>query len=392
MAFRPELVDLLDPRGFARKKEYADLLDSSSRRRAQDLQNEYDEATLADRASQTASEAALSKNRVALSNRGLERLQGLRPFQGAQAQPNLPPQYGPQPAEPEEPNLPPYYLRPTPQAPPDRDELMYEDYRAGLLPPLAYHQLTKPEDAAGSDDDLPMTVKEWKYYSALPPAEQARFIEMKRAAKTLDLGGESVVLGQGGEVAKRYAKTLKPGELPSTKAAQAKAVQTVEEGGQAAKEKTAKAMETAKSKMTSLAVAALQLQNAKKAFRGIQNSLSAGPGALPTEAGKSFDAATDALRLSIRSLTRTPGEGAMSDYESRLAQASVPNRGEYESAAAQKLDQLEDLLAVLTSGYQSMLQDVQPGAKPPKAKATPVTEADIDSMSEEELIKFLEAN
>lgn len=112
-------------------------------------------------------------------------------------------------------------------------------------------------------------------------------------------------------------------------------------------------------KLSTIALIRKQLENIKAAFGGIKNSYSAGPGGgyMPTEGGASFDASVAGLAPIFRQLTRTPGEGAMSDYESRLAEASLPSRSNYESVTAQQIQQIEDMVNQLESGYTGMMGD-----------------------------------
>jgi len=124
-----------------------------------------------------------------------------------------------------------------------------------------------------------------------------------------------------------------------------------------------------------------QLQNVKKSFNPIKDTLSAGPGGnyIPTEGGQSFDAAVAAISPIVRQLTRTPGEGAMSDYEAKLAEAILPSRGKYESVTAQQIQQVEDMISQLESGYTGMLQQAEPAPAGPGPAAT----AGVDPEREE---------
>lgn len=130
---------------------------------------------------------------------------------------------------------------------------------------------------------------------------------------------------------------------------------------------------TAKQKLTQIAIARKQLQNAKAKFAEIKDSLSAGAGGglLPTPKGKAFDAAIDGMRGSITSLTRVPGVGAMSDYETRLDQAKFPTRNDYEDVISQKLEQLDALISGLDTGYRDLLGGQSDTAAPDAPKAAP---------------------
>lgn len=128
---------------------------------------------------------------------------------------------------------------------------------------------------------------------------------------------------------------------------------------------------TAKQKLTQIAIAKQQLANAKAKFLEIKDSLSAGAGGglLPTPKGKAFDAAIDGMRGSITALTRVPGVGAMSDYETRLDQAKFPTRNDYEDVIAQKLDQLDALIGGLDTGYRDLLGGASDTVAPADAGA-----------------------
>lgn len=104
-----------------------------------------------------------------------------------------------------------------------------------------------------------------------------------------------------------------------------------------------------------------QLGKVQKAFDGIKETLAAGGmgqtwlGALTNpEAGQKFDAAVAALAPFIRQMTRTPGEGSMSDYESRLAAAINPDRTNFEGVTQQQIDDLYDLVETIELGYREI--------------------------------------
>lgn len=65
----------------------------------------------------------------------------------------------------------------------------------------------------GGDD--PANVQEWKYYNQLPSEDQKRFLDMKRAQQTLNLGGEQVTLDPiTGGIGQRFPVTPKMSETP----------------------------------------------------------------------------------------------------------------------------------------------------------------------------------
>lgn len=116
---------------------------------------------------------------------------------------------------------------------------------------------------------------------------------------------------------------------------------------------------TAKQKLIDLRAMDDQLTKVEDAFKPLQDSFSAGPGGgiLPSVDGKRFDAAVALLKGMARKLTRTPGEGAMSDYESKLAELANPSRGEYEQVTADQIQQLRALVKTTREGYEALLQD-----------------------------------
>lgn len=122
---------------------------------------------------------------------------------------------------------------------------------------------------------------------------------------------------------------------------------------------------TAKLKLTTIRVARKQLADIKQAFEAGRdvtgpNSFGPGQGMLPTERGKKFDAAVDRMRSTLTALTRVPGVGAMSDYETKLDQGKFPNRNAYESVTAEQIQGIEDLLGTIETGYTGLLSGEAP--------------------------------
>jgi hypothetical protein len=131
---------------------------------------------------------------------------------------------------------------------------------------------------------------------------------------------------------------------------------------------------TAKMKLNTVSLARQQLNAIKQAFEEGRNGVNAfgpGQGLLPTEAGKKFDSRVDQMRSTLTALTRVPGVGAMSDYETKLDQSKFPSRRDYESVTADKLQQLEDMLALIETGYTDLMGNGAQGQQP--AFGTPGT-------------------
>jgi hypothetical protein len=120
-------------------------------------------------------------------------------------------------------------------------------------------------------------------------------------------------------------------------------------------------------KMNTVALARSQLQKIKEAFeegrKGFgPNAFGGAQGMLPTQAGKKFDARVNQMRSTLTALTRVPGVGAMSDYETKLDQSKFPSRTAYESVTADTLQNLDDQLSLIENGYRELLTGAQTAA------------------------------
>lgn len=78
----------------------------------------------------------------------------------------------------------------------------------------------------------PSSIQEWNYYNTLSPADQKRYLEMKRNPAILNLGSSLAVRGPGGGISENYTVNLKPGERPENKGAQARATAEGKETGE----------------------------------------------------------------------------------------------------------------------------------------------------------------
>lgn len=117
---------------------------------------------------------------------------------------------------------------------------------------------------------------------------------------------------------------------------------------------------TAKAKLIDINAIEAQLARVEESFSPLKGSYSAGPyigGLIPSEDGKRFDGAVSLLQGMVRKLTRTPGEGAMSDYETKLSQLANPSRSQYESVTGDQIEQLRALIQTTRQGYEALLQD-----------------------------------
>lgn len=126
----------------------------------------------------------------------------------------------------------------------------------------------------------------------------------------------------------------------------------------------------ARMKLNSLRGLEAQLARVEAADKGLNEDGWAGPiwGRVPgtsnfdPESGR-YDKALDQLGTLVRQITRTPGEGAMSDYESKLAAAVLPSRSDSRTKRDEALAGLRELINVTRSGYQEML-GVEPAEAP----------------------------
>lgn len=68
-----------------------------------------------------------------------------------------------------------------------------------------------------------------------------------------------------------------------------------------------------------------------------------------------YDAAVANLKTLVRPATRQPGEGSMSDFESKLAVATLPNRWKRDSYNREAIDGLQRLLDTTGDLYRTQL-------------------------------------
>lgn len=78
------------------------------------------------------------------------------------------------------------------------------------------------------------------------------------------------------------------------------------------------------------------------------------PGSFDAESDR-FDKSVAGLAPLIRQLTRVPGEGASSDYESRLANAVLPSRRDTPAGRKEAIDAIKELLGNTYSGYKELI-------------------------------------
>lgn len=89
---------------------------------------------------------------------------------------------------------------------------------------------------------------------------------------------------------------------------------------------------------------------------------------LPSQENSRFDNAVAGLRTVVRPSQRTPGEGAMSDFESKLAIQNLPARSSFDGANEEALGNLQTFLDTNRDVYSRRLGLPKP---PPSATRKP---------------------
>lgn len=120
-----------------------------------------------------------------------------------------------------------------PQAYPQARLQYMQMFPGEQLPESFEEALPQIQQAAQLYDQLqgtqkqPSSVAEWEYFSKLSQEQQQRYLTMKRAEKTIDLGDRVIQTtpGQPGQTAAEYPKGLPPQQEPALKGEQKEAEQ-----------------------------------------------------------------------------------------------------------------------------------------------------------------------
>jgi len=252
-------------------------------------------------------------------------------------------------------------------------EQAFEGMRRGLMARLGADvgQIDhRQAQLAQSQSQFDATMKQRQAEQAAEQAHRNRQLALQAAQERRLSSGDGakpqlvdVALGDG----TTQKQWVRPGESTGAAVGAATSAQAL----------SPKDTNTAKVKLTQVKVARNQLNEAKRHYAALKDTFSAGPGGqfIPTPAGKAFDAAVDSMRGSITALTRVPGVGAMSDYETRLDQSKFPSRGNYEQVGEQQLQALEQLLNTIEAGYSELLGGKQAPSQeaPTRRKFNPQT-------------------
>lgn len=138
-------------------------------------------------------------------------------------------------------------------------------------------------------------------------------------------------------------------------------------GGTAGQGPTRQQIGLAKAKLANLRGLEGQIGRVERAMTDVEKEGWTGaisglvPGRLDKESNV-FDKAVRGVASLVRQLTRVPGEGAMSDYESRLAEMTLPSRTDTPEGRREAVAGIKELIANIRSGYQEMLGVSDPGA------------------------------
>lgn len=95
-----------------------------------------------------------------------------------------------------------------------------------------------------------------------------------------------------------------------------------------------------------------KLQNTTMAPSGLQGAAEFNPW---SSKNQEYDAAVANLTALVRPATRTPGEGSMSDFESKMAKAILPDRWKRDSYNNEALDGLDRLVATGRETFRTQL-------------------------------------
>jgi len=203
------------------------------------------------------------------------------------------------------------------------------------------------------------------------PAETRAYVS-KNVARLGGGGGSTRVVAQGAPKSSSGSwQTLSQGEataagLPAGPVYQrgpngeVKAVTGTANAGAGGSGLTKTQEGVVRTKLQSIQSIRSQLGRVKAAMKGLDKKGWTGslgglvPGAFDAESDR-FDKAVAGLAPLIRQLTRVPGEGGMSDWESRLANAVLPGRRDTTAGRNEALAGLDDLLRTTESGYRELI-------------------------------------
>lgn len=259
------------------------------------------------------------------------------------------------------------------------------------------HRQQKAIDAQyKSSGDGPSTVQEWNFFNNLSGDDQQRFLQMKRADRVVDIGGEiiNVTPGLPGSAQPVVTKTLAPADQPENAASKAAAVDT-------AKMQVEKQTKFPKAQA---ALVALEQQNGvvigaiDEALANV-SPMSAGFGSMisgvPTTSAKALQTSLETIRANVgfdklqdmRNNSPTGGAlGPVSDFENKLLASVVRSldQGLEPDVLRKNLEFIKQNVAELGSQRRAAFESDFAGFGAEKAPASPAQKA-VDEMTEEEI-------
>jgi hypothetical protein len=99
---------------------------------------------------------------------------------------------------------------------------------------------------------------------------------------------------------------------------------------------------------------------------------------LPSQGNAQMDRAFGQLQTLVRPATRTPGEGAMSDYESKLAMQATPSRYAFDASNEEAMNGLRRFLDSNDAAFARQLGQQLP-TPPPRPRKAPSQSITIDA-------------
>ncbi len=254
------------------------------------------------------------------------------------------------------------------------EEMMKREFPQQVSPSVKY-QVDAQERMAANRVPAQGSVSELEFYMGLSPEERKAAVEYARA-KRPDQGPNAVTpvtidnptSPTGSAIID--ARTGKPiGNAPAPKPTS---------------KLSASGSAQARSKLADTTVLKGQIENLKK-YRALMNTQTdtgyvLGGRQKYTLGAEQYDKALDAVRTTIRKLTRTPGEGSMSDWEGKLAQLQLPSRTVFN---VETLDQGIEQLEQLVNGYHGVTSEMLGGI--PEAPAAAGSPADPIAAAKAEL-------
>lgn len=249
----------------------------------------------------------------------------------------------------------------------------------GVPPEYSDEVLYKLAGSVGADlrpdkNSTPANIQEWDTFSKMPPADQERYLGMKRASQVKDFGGYvGGISPVDGSVTNLGNKTIPPQDQPSFKYAQKRQEMLGGMSGRIETEPTlTKANEEAKNDAAAVGLKnATDTKNSKSlatyetgmgALSSALENASTGPvaGRIPAWSSEDqiADGAFSSMAPIMKDLFRGAGEGVFTDSDQRLLTDMLPKRSDRPEAAKAKMATIDAIVrAKLTGKQYSLMTD-----------------------------------